>query len=385
MQRMTRLDGLRGLLAVYVMVGHAMPFVLVPGWVAAPFFHGEAAVDLFFCLSGLVVVQSMERFRYAPGPFLKARARRLLPVYFVVLAGAIVLDWMGSPLRDMGWVLPGSSGYKIWGGEPPARFGWHLLAHLTLTQGLIPQGALPWASVTLLAPAWSLSTEWQFYVLVACLRGRLTLLAALLLAMAVAYRLLAPELPPYWTFDKAFLPGAAGYFALGVASAVWLRGLGAGVFVVVMLGVCGLGLCSGEPGKVLTPVAWAVVMAGEKWPGWAGGLVSKVMGYVPSPLRGGGSNPSYEVTGVLDRRVLQWLGRISYPIYLLNVPVQFGCAMLAAPLAHGDEALFTRLWLPLADIMPVLAAVVLHKMVEVPGMRPEARTRWMASARGASQ
>jgi peptidoglycan/LPS O-acetylase OafA/YrhL len=87
----------------------------------------------------------------------------------------------------------------------------------------------------------------------------------------------------------------------------------------------------------------------------------------------------------LDWRVLQWLGRISYPIYLLNVPVQFGCAMLAAPLAHGDEALFTRLWLPLADIMPVLAAVVLHKMVEVPGMRPEARTRWMASARGASQ
>jgi peptidoglycan/LPS O-acetylase OafA/YrhL len=47
MKRLTRLDGLRGVLAVYVMIGHAMPFVLLPGWAKAPFSHGEAAVDLF--------------------------------------------------------------------------------------------------------------------------------------------------------------------------------------------------------------------------------------------------------------------------------------------------------------------------------------------------
>ena len=55
MDRLSRLDGLRGVLAVYVMISHALPFTAVPHWMAAPFHHGEAAVDLFFALSGLVV------------------------------------------------------------------------------------------------------------------------------------------------------------------------------------------------------------------------------------------------------------------------------------------------------------------------------------------
>jgi peptidoglycan/LPS O-acetylase OafA/YrhL len=36
--------------------GHALPFTALPGWVMAPFSHGEAAVELFFALSGLVIV-----------------------------------------------------------------------------------------------------------------------------------------------------------------------------------------------------------------------------------------------------------------------------------------------------------------------------------------
>jgi peptidoglycan/LPS O-acetylase OafA/YrhL len=35
MERLSRLDGLRGILAVYVMVGHALPFSAVPQWIAS--------------------------------------------------------------------------------------------------------------------------------------------------------------------------------------------------------------------------------------------------------------------------------------------------------------------------------------------------------------
>jgi peptidoglycan/LPS O-acetylase OafA/YrhL len=370
MQRMTRLDGLRGVLAVYVMLGHAMPFVVAPGWVAAALRHGEAAVDLFFCLSGLVVVQSLERFGHAAWPFLQARARRLLPVYFVVLGASVLLLAAGSPLPEMPWVGARSAGSEIWGAGLPAGFFWHLLAHVTLVQGVIPQGLLPWAFVTLLGPAWSLSTEWQFYLLVAALRVRnLAALAVLLLAVALGYRSLAPELPPYWGFSRAFLPDAAGYFALGVASAVWLRGGGAWVFGAVLAAVCGVELVSGAPWKAVTPVIWGVVMAGERWPGWGGGVVRKVMGYAPSPLRGGGANPSYGFRGFLDWRVVQWLGAVSYPLYLVNEPVQLGCAMMVAPLAHGDAWVFTAVWLPLAVVAPVAVAAVVHRVVEVPRVR----------------
>jgi len=355
---MTRLDGLRGVLAVYVMLGHAAPFVVLPGCVEAALRHGEAAVDLFFCLSGLVVVQSLERFGFAAGPFLRARARRLLPVYFVVLAAAVLLLAAGSPLPGMPWVNAGSAGAEVWEQALPAGFFWHLLAHVTLTQGLIPQGALPWAYVTLLGPAWSLSTEWQFYLLVAALRVRnLGVLAILLLAVAAVYRLV--PLPGYWQFSRAFLPDAAGYFALGVASAGWLRGEKWVVLAGVFAGVCGLGVWSGEAWKVLTPVIWVgvllaatkVVVAGKdggRRPGFAGAFTP------------------YGLAGFLDWRGVQWLGAVSYPLYLVNEPVQRASAMLVAPCVHGDPALFTVVWLPMAVVLPVVVAGWVHRFVEAP-------------------
>jgi peptidoglycan/LPS O-acetylase OafA/YrhL len=41
----------------------------------------------------------------------------------------------------------------------------HLFAHLTLMHGAIPNEILPHAATKFLVPAWSISTEWQFYLL----------------------------------------------------------------------------------------------------------------------------------------------------------------------------------------------------------------------------
>jgi peptidoglycan/LPS O-acetylase OafA/YrhL len=349
MQRMTRLDGLRGVLAIYVMLGHAMPFTVLPAWVQGPVHHGEAAVDVFFALSGLVVVQSLERFEYRAGPFLRARARRLLPVYFVVLAFAVGLIFAGSPVPEMPWVKTGSAAAEFWALGAPVFFSWHLLAHLTLTHGLIPQGVLPWAYITLLGPAWSLSTEWQFYVAAVVPRVRnLTVLAFLLLGCGVFYHAAAPFLPAYWQFSRAFLPDAAPYFALGVASAVWLRGGRIWPLGVVLAGTCALGLFSGEPSKALIPLGWMLALLAQR---------------------------HRRLGRLLDTRIAQYLGAISYPLYLLNEPVQRACAMLVAPLAHGDAGLFTVVWLPLALAMPVAAAMALHHTIEMPMLYGPRRLR----------
>ncbi len=55
MRRMLCLDGVRGGLAFYVLLGHALPFAPFPAWVHWLFQHGGAAVDVFFILSGLVI------------------------------------------------------------------------------------------------------------------------------------------------------------------------------------------------------------------------------------------------------------------------------------------------------------------------------------------
>ncbi|HQT39777.1 MAG TPA: acyltransferase [Acidocella sp.] len=352
MERLTRLDGLRGVLAVYVMLGHALPYTMLPTWAGAPFVHGEAAVDVFFALSGLVVINSLERFNYRAGPFLAGRARRLLPVYFTVLALAVGLIWLGSPLPEMPWIAPASLQADFWAIGMPPQFIWHLLAHITLVQGLLPQGLLPWAYITLLGPAWSLSTEWQFYIIMALLMRRvrsLTRFGILLLAVAVVYRVMEGFLPVYWQFSRAFLPDAAGFFGLGVMSAVWLRkGHGLPLAAAVLV-VAALGLFSGAPVRLLTPLVWLLVLLVQKY------------GVMPPLAR------------ALDSRVVQYLGAISYPLYLLNAPVQRACAMLVAPLVHGSAAMFGWLWLPLALAAPVLAAAILHHAVEVRFMRAPRR------------
>jgi peptidoglycan/LPS O-acetylase OafA/YrhL len=361
MQRFGRLDGLRGLLAVYVMLGHALPFTDVPGWLVGWAAHGAAAVDLFFCLSGFVVINSLERYGFRVLPFFGARVRRLVPVYWCVLALAVGLSFVGPAWAVMNWVRPGSPAAYIWVAGVPGHFTWHLLAHLAFLQGILPAGLLPWAYLTLLGPAWSLSTEWQFYGLMAgffawrpdrvAAARWMAWLAYGLAGAAVGYHAVAGELPPFWRFSRAFLPDAAGYFALGLASAAWLRGGGALVLVVTGLVAAGLGLCSGEVSRGLIPVGWGAVLAAQFCDG---------MPVLPR---------------LLEWRPVRFLGAVSYPLYLVNEPVQRAAALMVAPWVHGDVVVFTAVWLPLALGGPVLAAWGLHRWVEGPAMR----WRWGAS------
>ncbi|MGO9817078.1 MAG: acyltransferase family protein [Acidocella sp.] len=337
MKRLARMDGLRGVLAVYVMLGHALPFTCLPGWVTAPFHHGEATVDLFFALSGLVIANSLERFDWRFAPFMVARARRLLPVYCLVLATSVCLTALGDPLAALPWV--GAEGRNIMAAALPEPLLPHLLAHLTLVHGLIPQSALPYAYVTLLGPAWSLSTEWQFYVLIGLAAPRrLGRFALALLALGAAYR----ALPLGSEFSRAFLPDAAPFFALGLASAVLLRGGGARSFWLCLIGACALALPGGVE-KVFTPLAWGLVMLAQRQ-SWG---------------------------AVLESRTVQYLGAVSYPLYLVNEPVQRAMALLLGPLAHGNAAWFTAVFLPLSIGLTLLCAAWMHHAMERPLMRQQ--------------
>ena len=77
MKRLDCMDGLRGLLAVYVLLGHMAPFAVLPDAVQDAVSHGGAAVDLFFVLSGLVITQSLLHADGKAKPFLIARAARI--------------------------------------------------------------------------------------------------------------------------------------------------------------------------------------------------------------------------------------------------------------------------------------------------------------------
>src|ERR1700733_329899 len=226
MKRLECLDGLRGVLAVYVMLGHLAPFAMIPGWIAQPWSHGNAAVDVFFILSGLVIVQSLESFGWRGRGFLIARAARIFPVYLAMLLVAVAVQALPTDFARLPWIAADSPARDIWSVGWPRAWLAELVAHLTMTHGLLPDAIIPGAWVSFLGSAWSLSTEWQFYVLALLLGVRVGSgkLVVAFLCLAVAGVVWQAAVVPEWQFSRAFLPNKAQFFALGTASASLVRG-----------------------------------------------------------------------------------------------------------------------------------------------------------------
>jgi peptidoglycan/LPS O-acetylase OafA/YrhL len=372
-RRLECLDGLRGLLAVYVLLGHMAPFAVLPDTVQDSLSHGGAAVDVFFMLSGLVITQSLLHTRGLAKPFLIARAARIFPVFLLVFAVAVAAEPWSCGFDRMAWIGPDDSARTICVMTWPPMWAAEITAHLTMTHGLFPNGVMPDAWVSFLGSSWSLSTEWQFY-LVALIavggyqRRRLNAerssddrdlsapiiaphtLCWVLLGLAVAGTAWRLSVPDIWQFSRAFLPNKAHFFALGVASvAVVRRERGAlGRYGLVL--ATSLAICATQEtiGKVLPPVAWTLCLGVQMLPERRGlRLVSRLL---RSPAA-------------------QYLGTISYCLYLVNEPIHKVTAAVLSHVANGNPALFTLLWLPAAVGLPILASIWLHTHVEAPALR----------------
>ncbi|KAB1867359.1 acyltransferase [Microbacterium algeriense] len=158
--RIRSLDGLRGVAAVGVLLGHARlvymqndpkPWVYMPGvrhLLDALGAWGATAVWLFFVLSGFVLALS---FRNSPrtdyGVYVLRRLARLyLPVWGAVLLALVSMLFISRDVDGLGtWV----------GAHPPTPTPWGVIADLTLLSGT-------GSNVT---PLWSLRWEIFFSLL----------------------------------------------------------------------------------------------------------------------------------------------------------------------------------------------------------------------------
>ncbi len=356
------------MLAAYVMVSHMAPFAVMPAWLAGLLSHGGAGVDAFFVLSGMVIVQSLQAHGFARGRFLAARAWRIFPVFLLVFAIAVGVQSLdpttgGEQYWDvMPWIPPDGAARSIWALGTPRHWLASVLAHLTMTHGLFPDAVLPDIWVSYLGAAWSLSTEWQFYLLAALVapllaRGRLGLpgFAALLLGLAAAGAAWQALAPLGWSFSRAFLPNKAAYFALGVASAALLQtshtartGL---AFAAVLAATLLLCLLQGAD-KLVVPLFWLLCLAAQL-----------------QPVR----TRTVWLARLLTQPTLLFLGALSYPLYLVNEPAQKLLGTWLAAAARGDAVWFSAFWVPGAVVLPVGLAWMLHVGIEVPAMRRHRR------------
>lgn len=196
--RLAQLDGVRAILALWVLFGHASLFL----GCNFPLLNNPAiAVDLFMVLSGLFIANTFEAlqrrhvFGRAAQYFWIRRLLRIWPLYAVMLS----LCWLFIEQLDV-WMQLTASAFPRTTADaavvPSYRFPVlsDALLHYSLLFGLVPA----YATSTPL-PDWSLSLEFQFYLLFPLLYLLLRSHLLLLCAIAACAAYVSPALLGFYT------------------------------------------------------------------------------------------------------------------------------------------------------------------------------------------
>lgn len=337
-QRFVLIDALRAFAALWVAVHHlyyrnvalsgAHP---LPEPVHTLFRQGWLGVSVFFVLSGFVIMHSLRSATITPryiGRFALRRSLRLDPPYWLALAGMIVLNLVSSALSNETSI------------PPPPRVA-NVVAHLFYAQRFFGFDHI-------VGVFWTLCYEIQFYLLLVAGLGLSTrlgkngryivfgLLWAFCMCCAVEWIPLTHAL----SFSRwpLFFLGALVYWAFIEKSVpIWLA--------------CAIGALT------IAPFVWRL---DEAW------LLEVGVALATATLIGVGARRGFLATLSLGP-VVQFLGRISYSIYLLHMVV--GSRAVHLVMRYYGHSLT-----PMQDVVAVVAGLLVtvgvsyvnYRLVEKP-------------------
>ncbi|HEV7268308.1 MAG TPA: acyltransferase [Falsiroseomonas sp.] len=342
--RIRSIEGLRGLLALWVLFSHVVTAAgLGEGW-RGPFrvIHvGTHAVDAFIIVSGFVIAYLLDTAREGYGPFLKRRVLRLYPVYLICLLVSALL--LPMQIRAYG-AVPFSHPHNDYLVEIAHgsldQLPAHIAAHLAMAHSLLPNSLLEHSNYAILSQGWSLSLEWQFYLLAPAvlwllLRGTWPALCVIALACGAHFLLAGPQ---------GFLPRHVPEFALGIACyLVWRMRRVPDLPLLLPAGIALAYLTTHNPAVVV----WTTVFLATLQPAGFG-----------API----------VNAVLTSAPLLALGRWSYSVYLSHTIVLL--LMMEALRLAGTPALgqWPHFGVLLAATLAgtLLVAALLYRFVEAP-------------------
>lgn len=348
-------EGLRGILAAWVIFGHILlfsGFTYQDGWFGI-LFSPVLGVYSFMMLSGFVITAAIDQRPTSWTGFMTRRFFRLFPVYALCVGLAILM--MGVSLH-----ISQSPTLSTFGPENMERlenvqqnFGLYLLADATLLQCLLPRTWYPAAQESFLVPTWSLTIEWLFYMvapfIVLLIRRSKSLAIGTVFAGLVAIWIFEPFLT---SINHSFHLGNAFHFLTGIGSFyLWkhLPDCRRGWFgkIVFWSLVLAGGACLNLPYKI-----WIATMAIILY----SRVHLKSQFFLEWPRK------------ILLSRPLQFMGRTSYAAYLLHwiiIEIVLFWIIQFAP-GFDNKYLLTTSCVLAVYPMTYVASAIIHRHVERP-------------------
>jgi peptidoglycan/LPS O-acetylase OafA/YrhL len=370
MNRIPHIEGLRSYLALWVVLDHILG---ASGYSDASRLQavwqivrsGGAAVDIFIIISGFVIFYLLDSTKEPYQRFITRRFFRLWPLFIILFLLSIPATLVSmSNFREVAAAFPGA---RFNEGVELARMNsiwdnifYHVALHVPMLHGTVPEAILPYSPDAFLGPAWSISLEWQFYLIAPLIFGLVTSRSkwavTLCCAGSILVYLAARKFP--WVDYRAFLPMHLEYFFVGGLSYFafnWVResshrvsfmAIGAAIAVFVFM--------LADRNRTLLPLCFWVVFFG-----------------LLLDLTDPKAAPCAKVIGwFFDNKTAQYLGRISYSIYLSHSLVIVLCqaAIFAwlPPLAQKQHLCVLA---ASAGVLTIVASDILFRLVEKPGMR----------------
>ena len=331
--KITQIQGLRALAALLVTLFHAK-------WVNG----GFIGVDIFYVISGFLITGLLMREIERTGTinfkeFYARRFKRLLPTSFFVLAVTAIFSWLLLPATmrsSLGRDVIAASLYVS-----NYLFAWWQADYQNLD-----------ATPSPVIHYWSLAVEEQFYLLWPLLiftffivatklkkKITLTLLVGTITALSFVFSIYQTETSPIWAFYS--LPTRAWELGLGALLVLippirTRKFVGLLGFIFIIISAFIFGETTAFPGfNAVLPVMGTVM------------LIATINTWPPF------------LNDVANSRLFQWLGEISYPLYLWHWPLLvLPSTYFARPLAVYERIL--------AIIATIILADLTHRFIEEP-------------------
>jgi exopolysaccharide production protein ExoZ len=325
---------LRALAALLVVVGHLQPLFMRMdprlGLVAL----GRAGVDLFFVISGFVMVYTTNRTEPSPALFAYRRITRIVPLYFLVTLAVFGLTLVAPAL--LGATRP----------DP---------AWLIMSLAFIPFDKGDGTTNPLLPVGWSLNYEMAFYTVFALAmfagqRWRYWTSGGLVIAASLPGFLAVPTAGPVAAFyTRPVVAEFVAGMALGAAFP-WLGEIPRGPRAVVAVGAL--------PAFVVVLLASGFASFEALRVSIAGTAAAVILGLAVALERGGAA--------VRSRPALL-LGDASYSIYLTHLFVTQLAVAVAVRLNAGGAAAAVAIVAALSAA--ILGGILTYRLIELPVAR----------------